>query len=230
MTPTVPLPLGSGFRNPFPQWLDQVTLKFRQGGPGAGGKKVNHFLGRVRTQAELAEGCARLLANGFDQGINAAPAVSEQLVQCSLLAREMDEEMTGLLTKAVLTPYDSEDLKSVSCILARLVDSTRDTALEVECTRLSIAGYARIQNSLVEAFEASSALVCKLGSVDAETRLWEARRQARTVLRTEQSVVFESVDTAQAIASNGVFRRFEATCRLLKRLHMTASWLRYKNG
>lgn len=235
MTPTMPFALGAAATaaavpSTFTIWLDRITTKFRDAEPNDG-KKNSHFLVRLSAQSELAEGTAKLLIDGLqEKSAVRFSIVTEELVVCAARGREMDEEMARLLTHAILVPFDSEDLKSISLWLTQLVESMRDVAIEVERSGELHPSYIRIQEQVLACQRAASSLIAGLCNWEYEHALWVARREAKRALRVERMATLDSGDVRRVVCSDGVFRRFGHTLELMKRLNMTASWMRFKNG
>ena len=237
MTTTVPVypsPFAGG--EPFERWIERIGDQFREREPAP---RVNRFLMKLLAQSELAEGSSRLLFAALQ---DATPRViaeaARKLELCANEAHGMDEAQTEQLRPALITPFDSEDMKSMSVQLARLVDSSRDVAREVAATNWFDGAAARIQIRIVDCHDAMTAifagLVGKEDVSEARSSLWTARRAAKSTMRAERLAVFtgasETGDALALFAGDGVLRRQSITLDTLKRLNMMLYWAAFKNG
>ncbi|MFN7934184.1 MAG: hypothetical protein U0R19_12710 [Bryobacteraceae bacterium] len=99
-------------------WLHKLIIAFHSG-HRALPLRSNRLLEQLHAEAEIVAGSARVLSIGMESG--ACPRLQPDLEQCLEAVRHMDQELTTVLCRTLITPIDAEDLKLLSSHCVRLV-------------------------------------------------------------------------------------------------------------
>ncbi|MBS1829770.1 MAG: hypothetical protein JST93_31010 [Acidobacteria bacterium] len=117
MTPThvAPAPPSASL---VADWLHKLIIAFHSG-HRALPLRSNRLLEQLHAEAEIVAGSARVLRIGMES--RACPRIQPDLEQCLQAVRHMDQELTTVLCRTLITPLDAEDLKLLSSHCVRLV-------------------------------------------------------------------------------------------------------------
>lgn len=183
MTPThvAPVPPSASL---VADWLHKVIISFHSG-HRALPLRSNRLLEQLHAEAEIVAGSARVLRIGMESG--ACHRLQPDLEQCLEAVRHMDQELTTVLCRTLITPIDAEDLKLISSHCVRLV--RQQTRIARLIASEGEGGLTDAQHSVATWAESFHRAIGRLPGIEAHEAAAQMRvsvRRALFLLRDER--------------------------------------------